>query len=37
MLRRGWAGRAAFGQQSGKLLVRAEGGAGLGFDEAEDQ
>ena len=33
----GWAGGAAFGQQSGKLLVGAERGTSLGFDQPEDQ
>ena len=33
----GGSGGAAFGQQAGELLVVAERGAGLGFDEAEDQ
>ena len=33
----GRVGGAAFGQQPGELLVGAERGAGLGFDEAEDR
>ena len=33
----GGSGGAAFGQQSGELLVGAERGAGLGFDQPEDQ
>ena len=30
-------GGAAFGEQAGELLVLAERGAGLGFDEPEDE
>ena len=33
----GWPRGAAFGQQPGELLVGAERGAGLGFDQPEDQ
>ena len=33
----GGSGGAAFGEQSGELLVLAERGAGLGFDQAEDE
>jgi hypothetical protein len=33
----GWFGRAAFGEQPGKLLVGSERGSGLCFDQAEDQ
>ena len=33
----GRSGRAAFGEQPGELLVAAKRGAGLGFDEPEDE
>ena len=33
----GRSGGAAFGQQSGELLFGAERGAGLGFDQPEDE
>ena len=33
----GGSGGAAFGEQAGELLVLAERGTGLGFDQSEDQ
>jgi hypothetical protein len=33
----GWFGGAAFGEQSGELLVLAERGTGLRFDQPEDE